>query len=209
VVLSAPAGAGKTTLARALVTREVDFAFSISATTRAPRGNEVDGVDYFFLQEEEFLRRVEGGEFAEWARVHGDLYGTPRSSLLEAGRGGRHVVLDIDVQGAMQIREAVPEALLLFILPPSVDVLLQRLAGRGTEGEEALRRRMGTAVQELRAAEAFDFFVVNDDLDRAVEEIRDLVRRGEPPPGGVSGRPDDARRLLEDIESLLRQGTRF
>ena len=205
VVLSAPSGAGKTTIARALVEREEDFAFSVSATTRSPRKREVDGVDYWFLSEEEFLRMVEDGDFAEWAKVHGDFYGTPKESLVQAGRNGRHAVLDIDVQGAMQIREAVPEALLLFILPPSVELLFRRLTGRGTEKEETLRRRLDTALRELEAAAAFDFFVINEDLEEAIREVRSLARGGEPPSEGGSGTLDDARKLLAGIESLLRR----
>jgi len=205
VVLSAPSGAGKTTIARTLVEREDDFAFSVSATTRPPRGAETDGVDYWFITEEDFLRKVDAGAFAEWARVHGELYGTPLSSLTEAGRGHRHVVLDIDVQGARQIREAVPEALLLFILPPSVELLFRRLTGRGTETEEALRRRLNTALQELRAAEFFDFFIINENLERAVAEVRDLVRKGKPAPEGPSGTLEDARGLVAGIQDLLRR----
>lgn len=205
MVLSAPSGAGKTTIARALVEREEDFAFSVSATTRSPRKKEVHGVDYWFISEAEFLELVEAGELAEWAKVHGDFYGTPIKSLIDAGQGGRHVVLDIDVQGAMQIREAVPEALLLFILPPSVELLFRRLSGRGTEREETLRRRLNTALQELGAAEAFDFFIINEDLDEAVGEVRGLARKGEAPPEGASGTLDDARSLLAGIESLLRR----
>jgi len=205
VVLSAPSGAGKTTIARALVDGEEDFAFSVSATTRTRRGKETHGVDYWFLSRGEFLRMVEEGEFAEWAEVHGELYGTPFSSLRKASEGGRHVLLDIDVQGARQIREAVPRALLLFILPPSVDVLFRRLVGRGTEKEEIIRRRLNTALQELKAAESFDFFVINEELDEAIREVRDLVRRGEAPPEGTSGRLTDAQRLLTGIENLLRR----
>jgi guanylate kinase len=115
------------------------------------------------------------------------------------------VVLDIDVQGAMQIREAVPEALLLFILPPSVDDLMGRLAGRGTETPEVLRRRLNTALLELKAAESFDFFVINEDLDDAVREVRELARTGTAPPEGVSGSWEDAQKLLIGIEALLRQ----
>ena len=206
VVLSAPSGAGKTTIARALVEGEDDFAFSISATTRKAREGEIHGEDYWFLSEEEFLELVEEDAFAEWAKVHGDFYGTPKESLIKAGRNGRHVVLDIDVQGAMQIRQAVPEALLLFILPPSVESLLQRLTNRGTEKEESLRRRLNTALQELRAAEAFDFFVINANLDEAIREVGGLARRGEAPPEGTSGTAEDARILLAGIESLLRRG---
>jgi len=203
VVLSAPSGAGKTTIARALVDGEEDFSFSVSATTRVPRSYEVHGEDYWFLPREEFLKRVEMGEFAEWAEVHGEYYGTPKESLLEAGRRGCHVVLDIDVQGARQIREAVPEALLLFILPPSVEVLFHRLTGRGTEEEETLRRRLNTALQELRAAEAFDYFVINEDLDTAVQEVRDLARTGQVPPGGASGNLRHALDLVAGVEKLL------
>ena len=203
LVLSAPSGAGKTTIARALVNGEEDFSFSVSATTRPPRSYEVNGEDYWFISRDEFLRRVEEEEFAEWAEVHGDYYGTPKKSLVEAGRGGCHVVLDIDVQGARQIREAVPEALLLFILPPSVDVLFRRLTGRGTEEEETLRRRLNTALQELRAAEAFDFFVINEDLDTAVREVRDLARIGQVPPGGASGNLRYALDLVAGVERLL------
>jgi len=205
VVLSAPSGAGKTTIARALVEGEDDFAFSVSATTRMAREGEVHGEDYWFLSEEEFLELVEEDAFAEWAKVHGDFYGTPKESLIKAGRNGRHVVLDIDVQGAMQIRQVVPEALLLFILPPSVESLFQRLTDRGTEKEETLRRRLNTALLELRAVEAFDFFVINANLDEAIQEVRGLARRGEAPQEGTSGTVEDARILLAGIESLLRR----
>ena len=203
VVLSAPSGAGKTTIARALVEGEEDFAFSVSATTRTRRGKETHGVDYWFLTRGEFLRMVEDGEFAEWADVHGELYGTPFSSLRTAGEGGRHVLLDIDVQGARQIREAVPRALLLFILPPSVDILLSRLRGRGTEGEAAIRRRLRTARDELEAAELFDFFVVNDDLERSIAEVRTLIRTRRPPPEGSSGALVDLVKLRGGVEALL------
>jgi guanylate kinase len=207
VVLSAPSGGGKTTIARSLVSREEDFAFSVSATTRSRRGGEVHGVDYWFLSREEFVRRVERGEFAEWAEVHGDLYGTPLSSLAAAGRGGRHVILDIDVQGARQIREAVPQALLLFILPPSVDILLSRLKARGTEEGPAIRRRLSTARDELEAAEAFDFFVVNDDLERAIGEVRTIARTRRAPPGGSSGALEDVTALRDEVTALLSQDT--
>jgi guanylate kinase len=203
VVLSAPSGAGKTTIARALVDEGSDFAFSVSATTRPRRGQEVDGEDYWFLSHEEFRDMIRRGELAEWAEVHGDLYGTPLSSLSQVGAGGRHVILDIDVQGAAQIREAVPEALLLFILPPSVDVLLSRLRGRGTEGDEAIRHRLTTALKELDAVEVFDFLVVNQELKDALAEVRELVRAGKSASKVTSGSVDDVRTLREGIEALL------
>jgi len=205
VVLSAPSGAGKTTIARALVEREDDFAFSVSVTTRPPRAGEAHGRDYWFISDGDFREMVARGELAEWAEVHGELYGTPRDGLVRAAEAGRHVVLDIDVQGARQIREAVPEALLLFILPPSVEELFRRLKGRGTEEEGAIRRRLTTALEELRAAEAFDFFITNDDLERSINEVRTLARTGRQPPGGGSGTLEDARKLREGVEALLRQ----
>jgi guanylate kinase len=208
VVLAAPSGSGKTTIARALVEREPDFAFSVSATTRPPRPGEEDGRDYWFVSEPRFREMVRNGELAEWAEVHGNLYGTPVASLVTASQGGRHVVLDIDVQGARQIREAVPEAALLFILPPSTEVLFERLRARGTEGEETLRRRLTTALKELAAAESFDHFVLNDDLERAIEEVRILARTGRPPPEGGSASVEAVRSLEAGIRALMARETR-
>ena len=213
VVLAAPSGAGKTTIAQALVEREEDFVFSVSATTRPPRGGEEDGKDYLFVSGSEFREMVAKGEFAEWAEVHGELYGTPRKSLSRERSLGHNVVLDIDVQGARQIREAVPEALLLFILPPSIEVLFGRLIGRGSDGEEAIRRRLNTALEELQTTEDFDFIVINDDLEGAISEVRDLVRTGSPPSGKSSGgkrsggkssgKMEDVRKLRRDVAALL------
>jgi guanylate kinase len=195
LVLSAPSGAGKTTIARRLVASPDPFVFSVSATTRSPRRGEVNGVDYHFLTRDEFRSRVAEGAMAEWAEVHGDLYGTPLQNLFDAEGEGRSVVLDIDVQGARQIRERVPEAVLIFILPPSGRVLVERLKGRGTEGEAALRRRMDTARGELEAIGEFDHVVVNDDLDRAVDEIRGILAGALP-----GGEPAvDLERLLDEI----------
>jgi len=205
VVLAAPSGVGKTTIARTLVEREEDFVFSVSATTRDPRRGEVDGVDYWFLTSGEFQKMIRNGEFAEWAVVHGDFYGTPLDGRQEAARAGRHVLLDIDVQGARQIHATVPDALLLFILPPSVDALLDRLSGRGTEDESSLRRRLKTALKELDAAGEFDFFVLNDDLERAVSEVRERVRSGGDRPREASASLDRARKLKRDIEGLLQR----
>ncbi len=207
LVLAAPSGAGKTTIARALVEREEGFSFSVSATTRAPREGEEDGRDYWFVSHARFREMIRKGELAEWAQVHGHLYGTPLQSLVRASEGGRHVVLDIDVQGARQIQEAVPQALLLFIFPPSVEVLLRRLTGRGTEGEEAVRRRLSTALQELVAAESFNFFVKNDSLEQAIREVRDLALTGRPPPEGTSGCVEEVRVLRDGIRSILERET--
>ncbi len=175
VVLAAPSGAGKTTLARRLVEASDRFVFSISATTRAPREGETDGVDYFFVSKDDFKAMIDAGELAECATVHGRLYGTPRAALEEAASRGEHVVLDIDVQGARLIRDSVPDARLIFVLPPSVAVLMKRLMGRGTEGARELERRLRSALDELQAASEFEHRVVNDDLDRCLEEIEDIV----------------------------------
>ena len=176
VVLAGPSGTGKTTLARRLVEGSAEYCFSVSATTRPPRAGERDGVDYHFVDRSAFEAMAERGELAEWAEVHGWWYGTPRREL-EAGSGKDcHVVLDIDVQGARQMRATSPDALLVFVLPPSVDALVQRLTGRGTEEEAQVARRLRTALEELRAVPEFDHVVVNEDLDRCVEEIRGIVR---------------------------------
>jgi guanylate kinase len=175
VVLAAPSGAGKTTLARRLVAGSDRFVFSISATTRVPRPRERDGVDYSFVSEGDFEAMIDAGEFVEWAAVHGRLYGTPRAALEAAASKGEHVVLDIDVQGARQIRDSVPDASLIFILPPSVDALMRRLRGRGTEAAPEVERRLRSALDELEAASEFAHRVVNDDLGQCLQDIERIV----------------------------------
>lgn len=175
VVLAAPSGAGKTTLARLLVEGSDSFTFSVSATTRPPRPGERDGVHYRFVDRPGFETMAAAGDLVEWAEVHGELYGTPRDEVERAAERGRHVVLDIDVQGARQIRREVPEALLVFVLPPSVETLVRRLDGRGTEERGQVAHRLQTALGELRAATEFDHVVVNDDLEGCLGEIRGIV----------------------------------
>lgn len=179
IVLAAPSGTGKTTLARALVEGPGRYVFSVSATTRAPREGERDGVDYHFVDRETFLLMVERGDFAEWAEVHGRLYGTPRRELDEAAARGEHVVLDIDVQGARLIRTAVPDARLIFVLPPDVGIMMARLAGRGTEAPAEIAHRLRSALTELEAVPEFDFVVVNDELTRCLDAIRRVAERAE------------------------------
>ena len=175
IVLSAPSGAGKTTIARALVEGTEDVVFSVSATTRPARDHEMDGVDYHFLSEQDFQAMIEADEFVEWAEVHGHLYGTSRKAVEEALDDGRFLILDIDVQGALQIRQRVADAVLVFVLPPSADVLVERLRERGTEGEDTVARRIENARGELEQASQFDYIVVNENLDQAIDEVRGIV----------------------------------
>ncbi len=175
VVIAAPSGAGKTSLAHALVARHADLVFSISATTRAARSHERAGIDYIFTDEPGFERMVATGELLEWAVVHGRRYGTPRSAVESALAGGRSVLLDIDVQGARQVRRAFPDAVLIFILPPSAEELHRRLAGRGSEGGSELRRRLENARAELACADEFDYVVVNDEFERALGALEAIL----------------------------------
>lgn len=182
LILSAPSGAGKTTLARKLIGQTPAATFSISATTRPPRGRERDGVDYTFLSHEAFQEMIDRDLLLEWADVHGKRYGTPRRFADEALQNGRLVIFDIDVQGGEQIKKTHPEAVSVFVLPPSFEELERRLRGRGTEGEDAIRRRLDAARREIRAGiDSYDYVIVNDDFDRAYTELEALVRhlRGE------------------------------
>lgn len=200
VVLAATSGTGKTTLARRLVQDSEQYVFSISATTRPPRERERDGVDYHFLSREEFEARAKRGDFAEWAEVHGRLYGTPRSELDAAAERGEHVVLDIDIQGARQIRESVPDAVMIFVLPPSVGIMMARLKGRGTENAAEVARRLRSALVELQAVPDFDYVVVNDDLDDCLGEIRRIAEGG----GADTVAPEqDAEGFRSEISRIL------
>lgn len=175
LVIAAPSGAGKTTLAQELVRRREDVAFSISATTRAPRSGERDGEHYWFVDDAEFARLAEGGELVEWAVVHGRRYGTPRREVRRRLGEGRIVLLDIDVQGARQVRERLPEAVLVFVLPPSGGELVRRLQNRASESPAQMHLRMQGAADELAALPEFDYVVVNDDLERAVGALEAII----------------------------------
>ncbi|HSU16611.1 guanylate kinase [Longimicrobium sp.] len=203
LVVSAPSGAGKSTLARLLRKRNPDVEFSISATTRAPRPGERDGREYHFVGRDEFLRMRDAGELIEWAPVHGNFYGTPLGNVRRAQARGQHLLLDIDVQGARQIRAALPEAVHVFVLPPTGAALVKRLSGRGTESADVLERRLRNAEDELRAAPEFDYVVVNDRLETAVTELEAVLRGRAGPPrvaAGLAGRID---RLCAEIEREL------
>ncbi len=175
LVLSAPSGAGKTTIARKLLALRSDVGYSVSCTTRAPRQGERDGVDYHFLTPAAFEQAVQRGEFAEWAEVHGQRYGTLKSEVEKVMAAGKHVMLDIDVQGARQLRQRFLNSVTIFVVPPSVEALVARLMGRKTESDEALALRLRNAVSELAEAEQYQHVVVNDNLDHAVALVSAII----------------------------------
>jgi guanylate kinase len=172
-VVSGPSGCGKSTLIHRVLTRVQGVRFSVSHTTRKRRRSEVEGKDYHFVTRERFLRMVEKGMFVEWAVVHGDYYGTSRRELVRTG--GRDVILDIDVQGAAQVRKKIHGAVFIFILPPSFPVLRRRLEERGLDSPAARRKRLAAARKEVRACRSFDYVVINDNLPTAVRELESIL----------------------------------
>jgi guanylate kinase len=176
LVLSAPSGAGKTTLARRLVEAHPEARFSISITTREPRSSERDGVDYHFVDALTFQQKIERGEFVEWAEVHGHFYASPQAIVDEALRTGGIAVFDIDVQGGRAIQRKYPEAILVFVLPPTMDELERRLRERGTETEDSIRRRMLAARAEMENGVAlYDYIIINDAVHQAYSELEAVV----------------------------------
>lgn len=176
IVISAPSGAGKTTLCHRLLAEFPSLVLSISTTTRSPRGAEQHGREYFFVSREEFERQIEAGRFAEWARVHDNFYGTSKAVVEQAFSTGRSVLLDIDVQGAEQLRKAYPDqAVLIFISPPSIEELERRLRARNTDAEATIQKRMNNARTEMARRDVFDHIVINDSLDRAYAELKGIV----------------------------------
>jgi guanylate kinase len=173
--LSSPSGGGKTSIARQLLAERNDVGYSVSATTRAPRAEEQHGRDYHFLSRAEFQRRVVAGEFLEHAAYGGNLYGTLRAEIERILTAGKHAVLDIEVEGARQIRENLPEAVQVFVLPPSGTELIRRLEGRRTEDRSAVRRRLDRADEELAAVGEYDYAIVNDDLRHAVAQVSAIL----------------------------------
>lgn len=197
IVLSAPSGAGKSTLCRMLLAEFGNLRFSISCTTRPCRPNEIDGEDYIFITREDFIAKRDRGEFAEWASVHGQFYGTPLAPLKEMLKKGQDALLDVDVQGAAQIRGNIPEAFFIFILPPSMAELEKRLRKRGTNSEESIISRLNAARVELYQACWYDALVINDDLREAYASLRSAYI-------AATMAPD---KHIEALNSLLFEGS--
>lgn len=202
IILSAPSGGGKTTIARRLLEVRNDVGYSVSATTRPPRKGEVEGRDYYFRSRADFERGRKAGEFAESAEVHGHLYGTLRSEVERVLESGRHVVMDIDVQGTRQFKEAFPESVLIFILPPSAQVLIERLEARKTEDAKSLIRRLGSAKEELKAIDLYPYLVVNEDVESAVDAVSRIID-GKGVKSSRGGGPLD-RKVSELVEGIDR-----
>jgi guanylate kinase len=202
LVLSAPSGGGKTTIANALVAAREDVGYSVSATTRAPRLGEQDGVHYHFVSRREFERRVKNGEFLEWAEYGGERYGTLKAEVESILASGRHVVLGIEIQGARAVRTHYPDAVLVFVVPPSAEELLRRLGGPTGTRAPSLQRRLRRAVDELREAPAYDYVVVNADRTEAVAEVAAILDAETRRPGRNPDLAADLDELAGDLVAM-------
>ena len=203
IILSAPSGGGKTTIAKQLLAVRGDIGYSVSCTTRTPRPGEVDGKDYHFLTRENFLEKQAREEFAEFADVHGNLYGTLRTEIGRVLATGRHVLMDIDVQGARQMMSAFPQSVTVFVLPPSAEVLLDRLQNRKTESPQQLAARLHSALRELQAVDEYEYVVVNDDLDHAVKQVSSIVDAEVVSRERVSGLRHQVEALVTRLEAEI------
>lgn len=175
LVLSGPSGAGKGTICEQLRNKRKKLAYSVSATTRAPRKGEVDGRDYFFVTIEKFKEMIANNELLEYAEIYGNYYGTPRSYVMSILDEGRDVVLEIDPQGALQVKESFPDAVFVFVVPPSLDELSKRIYKRGTDSEEVIKRRLSAATSELAYASKYDYIVVNDEVEKATNKVSNII----------------------------------
>lgn len=175
LVLSGPSGAGKGSVCKTLQETDPNLHLSVSLTTRPPRNGEVDGVNYYFVKHETFTKMIRGGQLLEWAKVYGNYYGTPRSFVQKSLDRGNDVILEIDIQGALQVKEKIPEAVLIFIAPPSIDELEKRLFSRGTDSKDEIRKRLSSAVDEIALAGRYDYIVVNRDIGEAAGIIRSII----------------------------------
>ncbi len=174
-VLSGSSGVGKGTVLKGFLKRNPNFMLSISCTTRKPREGETDGVNYFFLTKEEFQKNIQEGKFLEWAQFAGNFYGTKKKYISQCLEKGRDIILEIDTQGALQVKKQMPEAILIFICPPSIEALEKRLRGRQTEDEETIQKRLNEVKVEIERAKNFDYKIVNDDLEKAITELENVI----------------------------------
>lgn len=175
LVVSGPSGAGKGSISKRIVEEVEDLIYSISMTTRAPRPDEIDGRNYYFVTHEEFEQTIKENGFLEYAKVYGEFYGTPRAKVMQYLEEGKDVVLEIDIQGAMNIRKSYPKGVLIFILPPSMLELRKRITGRGSETKSDIELRMGEALKEIAYIDKYDYCVVNGDLDEAVSRVKAII----------------------------------
>ena len=205
IILSSPSGAGKTTIAAAILKARADIGYSVSCTTRPARAGEVDGKDYYFLSRVEFIQRMNEGAFVESAEVHGNLYGTLKSEIQRVLDTGRHVLMDVDIQGAALLRRAFPSVVTIFILPPSGEVMLERLRRRKTEDKEAIVRRLESALQELQAVEDYEYVVINDKLEESVRRVSSIIDAEVVSRERVAGLREQVSALIARLEDELDQ----
>ncbi|WP_286312363.1 guanylate kinase [Romboutsia ilealis] len=175
LVVSGPSGAGKGTICKALLNKNDQIKLSVSATTRKPRNGEVHGVNYFFIEKEEFTKMIENGEFLEHAQIYDNFYGTPKAAIIECLEKGQDVILEIEMQGARQIKEVYPEGVFIFVLPPSLEELKSRIVGRGTETKEEIEKRFSCAFEEINQIVNYDYFIVNEDIEKSVNDVEAII----------------------------------